>query len=88
VLLRVPEEKVGKNRLHLDLRPRDQAAEVGRFEKLGARRGAVGQGSDATWIVMTDQTVMNSAYSELLPALTLDCEDGTSLDLWVYLGPE
>jgi Glyoxalase-like domain len=54
VLLRVPEEKVGKNRFHLDLRPRDQAAEVGRFEKLGARRGDVGQGSDATWIVMTD----------------------------------
>jgi hypothetical protein len=38
----------------LDRRPRDQAAEVGRFEKLGARGGDVGQGSDATRIVMTD----------------------------------
>jgi len=45
---------VGKNRFHLDLRPRDQAAEVGRFEKLGTRRGDVRQGSDATSIVMTD----------------------------------
>lgn len=50
----VPEGKVGKNRLHLDLRPRDQRAEVSRLERLGARRVDVGQGSDVSWVVMAD----------------------------------
>lgn len=49
----VPETKGVKNRLHLDLRPDDQAAEVARLEALGARRVDVGQG-DQTWIVMAD----------------------------------
>ncbi len=51
---RGPEEKAGKNRLHLDLRPQDQAAEVTRLEELGARRVDVGQGSDVSWVVMGD----------------------------------
>ncbi len=51
---RVPEEKIVKNRLHLDLRPIDQAAEVARLESLGARRVDVGQGADVTWVVMAD----------------------------------
>ena len=54
LILRVPEEKAGKNRLHLDLRPEDQAAEVARLEGLGARRADVGQGPDVTWVVMAD----------------------------------
>ena len=54
LFLRVPEEKVVKNRLHLDLRPADQAAEVARLESLGARRVDVGQGPDASWVVMAD----------------------------------
>jgi hypothetical protein len=54
LFLRVPETKAGKNRLHLDLRPEDQAAEVKRLEQLGARRADVGQSSDVTWIVMAD----------------------------------
>jgi hypothetical protein len=49
-----PDEKVGKNRLHLDLRPVDQAAEVARLEGLGARRIDIGQGSDVTWVVLAD----------------------------------
>jgi len=53
LFLRVPEEKSGKNRLHLDLRPADQAAEVARLEGLGARRAHVGQG-EVSWVVMTD----------------------------------
>lgn len=53
LFLRVPELKTGKNRLHLDLRPRDQAAEVARLEALGARRVDVGQG-DVGWVVMAD----------------------------------
>lgn len=54
LFLRVPEEKVGKNRLHLDLRPRDRDLEVARLEGLGARRADVGQGADASWVVMAD----------------------------------
>jgi hypothetical protein len=50
----VPEEKSGKNRLHLDLRPVDQAAEVERLEQLGARRVDVGQSDDVTWVVLAD----------------------------------
>jgi len=53
LFLRVPELKAVKNRLHLDLRPRDQAAEVARLEALGARRVDVGQG-DVSWVVMAD----------------------------------
>ncbi len=54
LFLRVPGEKAGKNRLHLDLRPKDQAAEVARLEALGARRADVGQGPDVSWVVMAD----------------------------------
>ena len=54
LFLRVPEEKAGKNRRHLDLRPEDQAAEVARLEALGARRADVGQGPDVSWVVMAD----------------------------------
>jgi catechol 2,3-dioxygenase-like lactoylglutathione lyase family enzyme len=54
VFLAVPESKAGKNRLHLDLRPEDQAAEVARLEELGARRVDVGQDSSVSWVVMGD----------------------------------
>jgi hypothetical protein len=54
LFLRVPEGKTTKNRLHLDLRPDDQAAEVARLEKLGAQRVWVGQTEKATWIVLAD----------------------------------
>ena len=54
LFLRVPEGKAGKNRLHLDLRPEDQAAEVARLEGLGASRADVGQGGDVSWVVMAD----------------------------------
>ncbi len=53
LFLRVPGPKAVKNRLHLDLRPLDQAAEVARLEALGARRADIGQG-DVSWVVMTD----------------------------------
>ena len=57
LFLRVPEEKAVKNRLHLDLRPDDQAAEVARLEALGAVRVDVGQsraGDRVTWVVLAD----------------------------------
>ena len=54
LFLRVPETKAVKNRLHIDLRPQDQAAEVERLESWAPRRADVGQGSDVTWVVMAD----------------------------------
>jgi hypothetical protein len=53
LFLRVPEAKAGKNRLHLDLRPDDQDAEVARLEGLGATRADIGQG-ETSWVVMAD----------------------------------
>jgi hypothetical protein len=53
LFLKVPEGKAVKNRLHLDLRPDNQAAEVARLEALGARRVSVGQG-EVSWVVMAD----------------------------------
>jgi glyoxalase superfamily protein len=54
LFLRVPETKTVKNRLHLDLRPKDQAAEVARLVALGARRVDVGQGTEVSWVVLAD----------------------------------
>ena len=54
LFLKVPERKELKNRLHLDLRPEDQAVEVQRLEGLGASRISVGQGPEVTWVVMAD----------------------------------
>jgi hypothetical protein len=48
-----PDLKQGKNRLHLDLRPDDQAAEVERLISLGARPVDIGQG-EQTWVVLAD----------------------------------
>jgi catechol 2,3-dioxygenase-like lactoylglutathione lyase family enzyme len=67
LFLRVPEEPTAKNRLHFDLRPGDQAAEVARLEDLGARRADVGQGSDVGWVVMTDP---DGNYFDVLRAFT------------------
>lgn len=53
LFLRVPEGKAVKNRVHLDLRPDDQATEVERLIALGAHRVDIGQG-DVTWVVMAD----------------------------------
>jgi len=49
----VPERKTIKNRLHLDFRPNDQAAEVDRLLALGARRVDIGQG-EQPWVVLAD----------------------------------
>ncbi|WP_298990149.1 VOC family protein [uncultured Pseudokineococcus sp.] len=55
-VLRVPEAKTVKNRLHLDLRADGSttAEELARLEALGARRVDVGQGDDVTWVVLAD----------------------------------
>lgn len=49
----VPEPKLAKNRLHLDLRPTDQQAAVDRLLALGAEHADVGQG-DESWVVLRD----------------------------------
>ena len=49
----VEECKHGKNRLHLDLRPDDQDAEVERLIGIGATRVDIGQG-DVPWVVLAD----------------------------------
>jgi len=53
LFVQADEAKVAKNRLHLDFRPDDQAAEVDRLERLGAARADVGQG-EQTWVVLVD----------------------------------
>ncbi|MFI5491741.1 VOC family protein [Actinoplanes sp. NPDC051859] len=42
-----------KNRLHLDLRPDDQEAEVERLVDMGARPVDIGQ-RDVSWVVLAD----------------------------------
>lgn len=54
VFIPVPEEKVVKNRLHLDLAPEDRDLEVDRLLGLGARRVDIGQGPDVSWVVLAD----------------------------------
>ena len=54
LFLLVPEERVAKNRLHLDLRPSDQFAEVERLIGLGATHVDVGQSPENTWVVLAD----------------------------------
>ncbi|HUO45855.1 MAG TPA: VOC family protein [Acidimicrobiia bacterium] len=53
VFNKVDEIKAGKNRLHWDLNPTDQAAEVERLLSLGAVRTDIGQG-EVPWVVMAD----------------------------------
>jgi len=49
----VPEGKTVKNRIHFDLTPDDQQAEVERVTSLGARHVDIGQG-DESWVVLAD----------------------------------
>lgn len=54
LFLRVPEAKQVKNRIHIDLRPSNQAEGLARAEALGASRVNVGQTDEVSWIVMAD----------------------------------
>ena len=55
-VIRVPEPKSLKNRLHLDLRADGSSTEqeLARLLALGARRADVGQAPDVSWTVLTD----------------------------------
>jgi predicted enzyme related to lactoylglutathione lyase len=48
------DRKTTKNRLHIDLAPDDQDAEVERILALGATRADVGQSGDEGWVVLAD----------------------------------
>ena len=56
VLQQVPEPKVAKNRMHLDITCDDIEAEVERLERLGAKRTHDGARSlgDTRWVTLTD----------------------------------
>jgi predicted enzyme related to lactoylglutathione lyase len=53
LFLAVPDDKVVKNRIHLDFRPDDQQAEVKRLIELGASPVDIGQG-EQSWVVLAD----------------------------------
>jgi predicted enzyme related to lactoylglutathione lyase len=48
------DQKRTKNRLHIDLRPDDQEAEVERILRLGGRRVDIGQSGQEPWVVLAD----------------------------------
>jgi len=90
VILRVPEPKTVKNRVHLDLASESaehQAAQLARLRDLGARPADIGQG-DVPWVVLADPEgnefcVLDPrpAYRDTGPvaAVVADCADPPSL---------
>jgi len=87
-LMPCEELKTTKNRVHLDVRPDDQLAEIERLESLGAKRIDIGQ-VGARWVVMADpegnefcvlrsrQLPPRSDAEYLPPAGRTDCGKGT-----------
>lgn len=64
---KVPEPRVGKNRLHLDLYVEDREAAMAEVERLGGQRaGSHGQGP-ITWLVATDPEGNEFCLVEVLP---------------------
>jgi predicted enzyme related to lactoylglutathione lyase len=53
-LQKVPEERAGKNRVHLDFSADDREAEVARLVSLGATRGAEHTAPGLIWTVLQD----------------------------------
>ena len=53
---RVPEGKIVKNRVHLDVNPtdREQDEEIRRLLDLGARHADVGQTGEESWVTLAD----------------------------------
>ncbi|MDO8307861.1 MAG: VOC family protein [Actinomycetota bacterium] len=48
------DQRPGKNRLHLDLRPDDRDAQVERALELGAAPVDIGQSGEESWVVLAD----------------------------------
>ena len=77
----VSDPKKAKNRLHFDLAPDDQEAEVERILALGARRVDVGQGEAAGWVVLADprgQRVLRPAAQGLADRLSRDASSSVT----------
>ncbi len=74
LFVKTPDTKIVKNRLHLDLRPKHQEAEVERLVGLGASRIDIGQG-DVSWTVLADPE-----GNEFCVLKALDAGDPTSSD--------
>ncbi|MDQ3788373.1 MAG: VOC family protein [Actinomycetota bacterium] len=53
-LQKVPEKRVGKNRVHLDLATDDRLGELKRLESLGATVGETHEMPDFAWTVLQD----------------------------------
>jgi hypothetical protein len=66
LFVKVPDRKVVKNRLHFDLRPENQEAEVQRILALGATRADIGQ-RDVSWVVLADRKGNESAFLRHFP---------------------
>ena len=54
LFFQVPEPKVAKSRMHVDLASRDPGAEVERLVALGATKIEDRQGNGTSWTVMLD----------------------------------
>ena len=54
LFFQVPEPKVAKNRMHVDLASKDPATEVDRLVALGATRIEARRGNGTSWTVMLD----------------------------------
>ncbi|MGA3147395.1 MAG: VOC family protein [Acidimicrobiales bacterium] len=54
LFFQVPEPKVAKSRMHVDLASRDPGAEVARLVALGAKKIEDRQGNGTSWTVMLD----------------------------------
>lgn len=81
LFLRSSDTKATKNRIHVDLRPDDQEAEVARAVALGARRIDVGQGDSVSWVVLADPEGNEfCVLRPLTPAELASLADGTGGD--------
>ena len=54
LFVKTDDDKTVKNRIHIDLNPDDQEAEVERIVELGARPVDIGQSGEETWVVLAD----------------------------------
>ena len=66
-LQKVPEPRVGKNRLHLDLYVEDREAALAEVERLGGQRAAAHANGPIEWLVATDPEGNEFCLVEVLP---------------------
>ncbi len=86
LFIRVPDDKMVKNRWHPDLRPgddSDQATELARLLALGATHVDIGQGDDVPWHVLADPEgnefcVLHRTVSAAAAALAAELEGRSS----------